>query len=156
MSLFQCFKSMFVLVFAVVSTSCSSIPPNAPSLLNVASERIETRSEVVVKVLRTASDEAGFVAADIKGVRFGLSSIDLSGLSVPDKEKLASAIKTLESSEKSLIAINGYGKVSDESKQVFEQSVGGIRLVSGILSESVENEAIIDRAIGLITKNDDN
>lgn len=132
--------------------ACSSIPSNTPLLLDKTAERIETRSEVSSKTLRTVLDEATFAKGDVEAVRNALQSVDASKLSEKDKKTLADSISTLKQLELSLEKTKDYGAVPDESSRIFRDSVTSIRLVRQIIGTEVDKKALVQDMIDIIEK----
>ncbi|MCF8176618.1 MAG: hypothetical protein K9K30_15375 [Burkholderiaceae bacterium] len=142
-----------VALLVLGSGACSSIPSNTPVLLDKTSERIESRSEVILKTLRSVLDEATFAKADVEAIRVGLQSIDSSNLSDKDKKIVANSIGTLKQLELTLGKTKEYGSVPEESNRIFRDSVSSIRLVRQIIATEVDKKALVQDMINIFEKN---
>jgi len=139
-------------VLAAGLAGCSSIPSNTPVLLDKTSERIETRSEVISKTLRSVLDEATFVKADIEAVRTSLQSLDATKLTDKDKRVVADSVATLTQLELTLGKTKDFSPVPEESSRIFRESANSIRLVRQIIASEVDKKALVQDMIDAIEK----
>lgn len=149
----QSFSTMTIAALLVTGlTACSSIPSNTPVLLDKTSERIETRSEVISKTLRSVLDEAAFAKADVEAVRTSLQSLDVTKLTDKDKKAVADSITTLKKLEHTLGKTKDFGSVPEESSRIFSESANSIRLVRQIIASEVDKKALVQGMIDTIEK----
>lgn len=141
-----------VLSICALATGCSSIPTNTGVLLDRTAERIETRSEVVTRVLRAALDEAMFSRQDVEATRKSLEGITGVNLSPVDKKTLEEAVKTLRSVETNLGKLKSMERVSDDSRRVFSEAVTSIRFVRQVVGTETDKKAVIQDMIDLFDK----
>lgn len=133
-------------------TACSSIPSNTPVLLDKTSERIETRSEVISKTLRSVLDEAAFAKSDVESVRTALQSLDVTKLTDKDKKVVIDSIATLKQLESTLGKTKDFAPVPEESNRIFRESANSVRLVRQIIATEVDKKALVQDMIDIIEK----
>jgi len=129
---------------------CSDIPSNTPLLLEKTCDRIETRSAVVTRTLRTVLDEAAFTQADIAEVKSELAKIDPSALAAEDQKMLQDGIRKLGEVEQALGALAKYGSVPPETERIFGETVKGLEIVHEIISAEIDKKALVQNMIDII------
>ena len=133
-------------------TACSTVPANTPVLLAKTSERIETRSQIISKTLRSVLDEATFAKADVEEVRNALQSIDATKLTDKDKKTITDSIATLKQLESTLGKTKEFINVPEESNRIFRESANSIRLVQQIIATEIDKKALVQHTIDAIEK----
>jgi hypothetical protein len=141
-----------LLVATTFVTGCSSIPSNTPTLLDRTTERIETRSEVVYRVLRTAYDETGFSRQDVEAARRSLEGIATNNMSPADKKAVEDAIKSLKSVESNLGKIGAKAQFPDDTKRVFTEIIASLKLVRQVIGTEIDKKALVQEMIDIAEK----
>lgn len=149
-------QKRYILILSVLGcnwlSGCCGIPPNTPLLLEKTSERIETRSIVVSKTLRTVLDEASFTKADIQEARTALEGIDKSQLTSKDQTILQDVIKGLGQAERALDFSGKYSSVPKETERIFGECVISLKLVQQIVNTEVDKKELVQDMINIIEK----
>ena len=145
-------SNLALIAAALFATGCSSIPSNTPILLDRTTERIETRSEIVYRVLRTTFDEAGFSRQDVEVARKSLEGIVTTNLSPADKKTVEESVKTLKVVEANLARLGSKGQFPDDTRRVFTEVVTSLKLVRQVIGTETDRKAVIQDMIDIVEK----
>ena len=141
-----------LVAIAVLTAGCTSIPSNTPILLDRTTERIETRSEIVYRVLRTTYDETGFSRQDVEAVRRTLEGVSTANLSLNDKKVVDDAVKSLKTVEVNLGRLGSKSQFADDTRRVFTESVTSLKLVRQVIGTETDRKAVIQDMIDMVEK----
>lgn len=134
----------------ILFSGCCHIPSNTPTLIDKTSERVETRSVVVTKTLRTVLDEVNFTKGDVEGVRGTLEGINTIVLSQDDQKAVLNAIKSLIDIEKALTFEDKYALVPSETERIFKEVVISLKLLKQIVKSEIDKKELVQDVINIL------
>lgn len=144
--------TLALVAIAIFAAGCTSIPSNTPILLDRTTERIETRSEIVYRVLRTTFDETGFSRQDVEAVRKTLEGVSTTNLSPNDKKAVDEAVRSLKTVEINLGKLGARAQFPDDTRRIFTEVVTSLKLVRQVIGTETDRKAVIQDMIDIVEK----